>query len=410
MPNALTKLVNRVLRSRLGKYDPATLPHEIGVYGTTRGGVTVNDKTAMGVAAVYAAVYKIATTVATCTVELYQQQNGRREPATDHPAYKLVRYTPNEYQTALVFWETFVAQAVAGGRAYAHIERGPDGYPIALRLVPRWDVDERQYQGQPVYAIRGLGMVSHMDMLVLSNLHGLSPIQLHADNIGLAISATQFGAGYFDNGGQSVGMIASDAPLESEQREQLVKLYREQTADGPGTLMLPFGIRYQRIGITADEAQFIQTRKFQAEEIARIFGVPPNMLGLEGHSTFNNVEQSNIMFGRYTVQPWINRLNAELDAKLLMGWERGEYYHQHNVMELYRADLKTRAEYYAIMLDKGVMHRDEVRQRENHNPIGADAGGQLHTVQVNQITLDQLAAYSEKLSEKTTENGTTTNG
>lgn len=408
MANPLTQLFARLSRGRIGKYDPATLPHEIGIFGATHSKVNVTEKTAMGVSAVYAAVYKIATTVAQCTVELYQRQNGRMGPAVDHPAYNLVRYKPNEYQTAFTFWETLVANAVAGGRAYAHIERGVDGYPIALRPIPKWDVEEKEYNGQPVYVVRNFGAVAHSDMFVLSNLHGLSPISLHAENIGLSIAATTFGAGYFGNGGTPPGMIASDAPLQAEQREHLVDLYRKQTNEGPATLMLPFGVRYHRIGITADEAQFIQTRKFQAEEIARIFGVPPNMLGLDGHSTYNNVEQNAIAFGRYTVMPWINRVIAELDDKLLMGWERADHYHQANVMELYRADAKTRAEYYKTMLDTGVMSRDEIRQRENLNPIGSEAGGTLHTVQVNQIALEHMGAFSEKMS-KPNENGANNN-
>jgi HK97 family phage portal protein len=163
-----------------------------------------------------------------------------------------------------------------------------------------------------------------------------------------------------------------------------------------GTKLLPFGFKYQRITITPDEAQFIETRKFQAEEICRIFSVPASLVQLPSQTTYNNVEQQNLMFARHTIVPWTKRIEQEIDRKLIQSFERPDVYSKFQLNDLHRGDMAARATFYREMTQIGVMSINEVREREGLNPV--EGGGDTHLVQINQIALDKIDEYSNKVS------------
>ena len=190
------------------------------------------------------------------------------------------------------------------------------------------------------------------------------------------------------------GVLASDQPLRKEQMDVIQNSWN-QSAMNAGTKLLPFGFKYQRITITPDEAQFIETRKFQAEEVCRIYSVPTSLVQLPSQTTFNNVEQQNLQFARHTIAPWAKRIEQEIDRKLIQSFERPEVYSKFTMDDLYRGDLAARTNFYQQMLTSGVVSINEVRSKENLNPV---EGGDTHTVQINQIALDRLGEYSDKVS------------
>ena len=193
------------------------------------------------------------------------------------------------------------------------------------------------------------------------------------------------------------GILSSDQPLKKEQMD-LIQGSWNAAQQQAGTKLLPFGFKYSRISISPDEAQFIQTRKFQAEEICRIFSVPPTLVQLESQTTYNNVEQQNLQFARHTISPWTKRIGQEIDRKLIQSRERPQIYSKFSLNDLYRGDMQTRASFYTQMLQNGVLNINEVRMKEDMNPT---EGGDTHVVQVNQIALDRLGAYSDKLTSDT---------
>jgi len=190
------------------------------------------------------------------------------------------------------------------------------------------------------------------------------------------------------------GVLASDQPLRKEQMDVIQNSWN-QSAMNAGTKLLPFGFKYQRITITPDEAQFIETRKFQAEEICRIYSVPTSLVQLPSQTTFNNVEQQNLQFARHTIAPWAKRIEQEIDRKLIQSFERPDVYSKFNMNDLYRGDLAARTNFYQQMLQSGVMSINEVRAKEQMNPIEQ---GDRHLVQINQIALDRIGEYSDKVS------------
>jgi HK97 family phage portal protein len=386
--------VNAIFRYRVGKYDSQAIPNELGIFGHTVSGANVNEATALTISTVYACTYKIASTLASLNLDIYERNGRNIDVANVHPAFDVIKYKPNEYQTAFEFWETIISHAVLNGCGYALIERDARGYATQLIGLDYYDVDRKFVNGQPVFSVKNVGMVQPENMLEICNLQRKSPIRLHRENLGLAKSAEEFGAEYFGSGGQMTGILSSDQPLRKEQMDIIQQSWNKAQSQA-GTKLLPFGFKYSRISISPDEAQFIETRKFQAEEICRIFSVPPALVQLESQTTYNNVEQQNLQFARHTVTPWAKRIEQEIDRKLLQARERPELYSKFNLNDLYRGDMQSRAAFYTQMLQNGVLNINEVRQKEDMNPT---EGGDTHVVQVNQIALDRLGAYSDKLS------------
>ena len=389
-----------LFRARVGKYESATLADDLGIYGRTISGSYINESSALGLSTVYACTSKIASTIATLGLEVMVQDNNDVLPANAHPSYDLIRHMPNSYQTAYEFWETIVSHAVLAGVGYAIIERDNRGYGTAMHIVANNDVDVKTVSGQRVYSVRYYGVVMPENMLEICNMHRKSPIALHRENLGLARSAQEFGSEYFGSGGQMTGILSSDQPLKKEQVDVIQDSWNKANTRG-GTKLLPFGFRYSRVSITPDEAQFIETRKFQSEEICRIFSVPPALVQLESQTTYNNVEQQNLMFARHTITPWAKRIEQEIDRKLLQSHERPQIYSKFSLDDLYRGDMQARASFYTQMLNNGVFQINEVRKKEGMNPV---AGGDVTLVQVNQIALDRIGEYSDKISSN--ESGT----
>jgi len=395
----LSDFTSAVKRFRTGKYEPGSISEAAGIYALTKAGASVTESNAMSLSTVYACVYKIASTMASLGLEIYERNGENVVPANVHPAYDLVRTKPNDYQTAYEFWETIVASAVIYGMGYAIIERDERGYAVQLNPVHYSDVDLRIVKGERIYSVREVGIVRPENMLEICNLHRMSPIRLHRENLGLAKSAQDFGAEYFGQSGQMTGVLTSEQPLKKEQMDVIQGSWNAGSSNA-GTKLMPFGFKYQRISISPDEAQFIETRKFQAEEICRIFSVPPSLVQLPSQTTYNNVEQQNLMFARHTIVPWTQRVEQEIDRKLIPSFDRPQIYSRFSLNDLQRGDSAARADYYAKMLQTGVMNINEVRANEDLNPVD---GGSVHMVQINQIALDKLEAYSDAISKGKTD-------
>jgi HK97 family phage portal protein len=389
----LADRLRSLFRYRVGKYDSSTLEADLGINGWVRSGVNVTEQGALAISTVYACIYKIASTVSALGLEIYVKNGDQVDVANMHPAHNVVN-NPNDENTAYEFWETIVASALMYGCGFAIIERNNRGYAQKLVPVHYHDVDVKEMNGERFYNVRDYGVVMPENMLEICNMFRMSPIRLHRENMGLAKAAQDFGSEYFGQKGQMTGVLASDQPLRKEQMD-IIQNSWNQSAMNAGTKLLPFGFKYQRITITPDEAQFIETRKFQAEEICRIFSVPPSLVQLPSQTTFNNVEQQNLMFARHTIVPWTKRIEQEIDRKLIQSFERPDIYARFNLNDLYRGDMSARANYYQQMTQIGVMSINEVRAKEQMNPV---EGGDVHTVQINQIALDRLGDYSDKVS------------
>lgn len=360
-------------------------------------GEYIDEQRALSVSTVYACIYKIASTIGTLQLTTLRKEGTGSVPAPELPIYNILAREPEQGVTASYFWEQLVANMLLYGKGYALIIRNPDtGLPDRLEFVPSKYVEPLEYGGASMFKIEGIeGLVFNDDVICVPYLLGASPIELHRDSIGLAKAAENYAAEYFTNGSIMTGILSSDQPLKKEQLDIVRDSWNASSA-GNLTRVLPSGFKYERIALSPDEAQNIEARKLSAQDIARIFNVPPSLIGLEGNMTYNNQEQAAIFFAKHTILPIAKRIEQEVEIKLLTPSQRNNYAVRFSIDDLMRGDMKTRAEYYNTMLQAGVMTPNEVRAKEN---MQSAEGGDKLRVPVNVISADRFEAYSDKLSE-----------
>ena len=374
----------------------------LGVFGrSTKSGVGISEEGALSLSAVYASVNKIASTLASMPLNLYRETANGKTLAKEHPAFVLLNSEPNQDLTSFTFVERMLSDALLYGCAYALIERGSvTSRAAALHPLNPLSIVRDTYEGQAIFRDKDSGSVYYPDdLVVLENFRGKSPIRLHMENMGITAAAMEYGARFFGTGGNIGGFLMTDKSLTDEQYLRLKNTWSAQHQglhNAHETAILEHGLKFERSTIPPDEAQFIATRKFQVEEVARIFNIPPILIQADGATTYNNVEQILIAFAQQTLIPWARRFEMEFERKVLPERERGEFNVRFDMRSLLRGDLDSRREYYATALQHGFMSVNEVRALEDLNGIGE--AGDLHLCQVNQIPLTSAAKYGDKLT------------
>ena len=374
----------------------------MGVFGrSTKSGVGISEEGALSLSAVYASVNKIASTLASMPLNLYRETANGKTLAKEHPAFVLLNSEPNQDLTSFTFVERMLSDALLYGCAYALIERGSvTSRAAALHPLNPLSIVRDTYEGQAIFRDKDSGSVYYPDdLVVLENFRGKSPIRLHMENMGITAAAMEYGARFFGTGGNIGGFLMTDKSLTDEQYLRLKNTWSAQHQglhNAHETAILEHGLKFERSTIPPDEAQFIATRKFQVEVVARIFNIPPILIQADGATTYNNVEQILIAFAQQTLIPWARRFEMEFERKVLPERERGEFNVRFDMRSLLRGDLDSRREYYATALQHGFMSVNEVRALEDLNGIGE--AGDLHLCQVNQIPLTSAAKYGDKLT------------
>ena len=381
-------------------YDPALYYP----WQPTRSGVMLSEEGAMAVSAVYACVNKIASTIASLDLDLYEMQEGVKKKDRKHVAYRLATQEPNEYMGAYHFWVYLVSDALMHGGGYALIERDQNGRPKSLNLVPPDQIKAKDLNGRRIYLYReSEEALFNEDVLAIECFRGVSPIREHMENIGLTYAAQQYGASFFGSGGNMSGVLMTDKTLSEDQYRRLSQTwdmkYHGMNASH-ATAILEAGLKYERVGIPPETAQALDTRRFQVEEICRIFNVPPSLIQMSGDVKYSNVEQQDLFFAKHTIHPWVVNIEQELRRKLLLPVERSNYAFKFSMISLMRGDMQARANYYHTLLNDGVLSINEVRGLEDRNSI---PGGDLNLVQVNQIPLESLSDYASYITGQNTD-------
>jgi len=359
---------------------------ELGEYVDTAAGVRVTPTRAMQFSAVFACVRVLSETIASLPLHLYRRQNDRKSRAPDHPLYGILHDQPNPIMTSFEFREVMQGHVALRGNAYAEIVRGNDGevkelwpiHPDHVRIyVDGWQVyyvirakdgTETVWPSRDILHLRGLSS---------DGIRGLSPIMTVMEAVGLGLAAEEYGARFFQNDARPSVVLKHPGKLGEEAASNLRKSWKEAhagSARAHRVAVLEEGMSIEKIGISPEEAQFLETRKFQVSEIARIFRVPPHMIGDLEKATYSNVEQQAIDFVVHTIRPWLVKWEQAISKSLLTEQERREYFAEFMVDGLLRGDANSRWQAYATAIQWGVMSPNEVRDRENMNPRpGGDA-------------------------------------
>lgn len=377
--------------------------------GTSVAGKPVNERTAMQTTVVYACVRIIAETIASLPLHVYRNLDRGKERTPTHPLYHLLHDAPNPEMTSFIFRECLMSHLLLWGNAYAQIIRDGRGRIIALYpLLPDRMTPDRDAKGRLFYIYQKEGQahylspedVIHIPGLGFDGILGHSPIALARNAIGLNIAAEEYGGKFFANGANPSGILTTPGVIKDPEK---VRSAWSKAYSGPNAhkvTVLEENLHYERISIPNNEAQFLETRKFQIEEICRIFQVPPHLVASLDRATFSNIESQSISFVVHTIRPWLVRWEQALNRSLFSEKERGDFFVSFVVDGLLRGDYKSRMEGYAIAIQNGFMSPNDVRSLENLNPIPAELGGDLYAMNGNMLPLKDVGAYANKTKVK----------
>lgn len=374
--------------------------------GGTSSGVRVTEESSLSSMAVYACVRVLAETVASLPLIVYERLgNGGRRRAQEHPLYELLHTTPNEEMTSFEFRETAMGHVTLWGNSYSQIQWSNGGRPMALWPLRPDQVTLSRTNKRLTYVVKEEGKeaktlrreeVLHIRGLGGNGLTGYSPIRLARESIGLGLAAQEYGARFFGNDATPAGVLMHPGVLEEDGQRNLQESWEERH-QGPGNshrlAILEEGLRYERIGIPPEDAQFLETRKFQRTEIASIFRVPPHLIMDLERSTNNNIEHQGIEFSTHTIRPWVVRFEQAIMRALFSPAERRKFFVEFLLDGLLRGDMQSRSAAYANAITNGYMSRNEVRERENLNPFD---GGDQFLIPLNMTTQESMDALVEQ--------------
>lgn len=345
----------------------------------TGSGMNIGHDNALRIIAVYACVRVLAQGVASLPLVLYKRNGDGKERAVRHPLYNLMRNSPNDRQTAFEFIEHGQTCLAMRGNAYNLINRDARGQvgeiiPLKPDEIQLAEASNGQlfYESAELNRTLPARAILHIRGMTLDGKLGLSPITLAREGLGLAMAAELHGATLFGNGATPTGAVKMPKALTEEQANDFRKSWRKVHGGAENAnkiAILHSGMEYQQVGLSPEDAQFLETRKFQISEIARLFGVPAHMINDLEKATFSNIEHMSLAFVIHTLRPWLVRWEQRLNQTLLTPTERKKYYFEFLVDGLLRGDTASRYSAYMTGRQGGWLSSNDIRAMENMNPI-----------------------------------------
>ncbi len=354
-----------------------------------------SDK-ALTLSSVWCAVRLLSESVSSLPCGVYTKEaNGDKVEAVNDRIYNLIKYKPNNYQNKITFFEYVMMSICMTGNSYVQIVRDNSGNPVQLMPIDSSLVDVFINEGELFYQVDGGGVLDSSDILHFKTITddgivGLSPIDQCAKAINWGLNVEEFGSTFFKNGAKPSSVLSTDRALSETAIQRLKNSFNSSYAklsQSNSTIILEEGLSFKPISISPEQAQFLASRQFSIEEVARIFNVPPHMLKDLTKSSFNNIEMQSQEFVTYTLMPYITRIENEMNLKLFRTNELGYKFIEFNVNGLLRGDVKSRNEAYKTAITNGYMSINEVRQKENLNSI---EGGDKHFMQMNMTTIEKI--------------------
>lgn len=364
----------------------------------THTGVRVTELSAMQSTAVAACVRVLSESVASLPLLTYQRlPEGGKQRAPNQPLYTLLHDIGNPEMSAFTLRETMQLHLSLWGNAYAEKEIDGGGrvralWPLRPDRVQVWR-DKETKQIKYTITIDGeqrtlpKWRVFHIPGLGFDGLVGLSPIGMAREAIGLSLATEEFGSRFFGNGTHFGGFLEHPNKLSEQAYDRLKRSIDDKSGltEAHRLKILEEGMTFKQIGIPPEDAQFLETRKYQLNEIARIYRIPPHMIGDLDRATFSNVEQQSIDFVVHSLRPWLVRWEQAGNMQLLSKDSRKIYFIEHLIDGLLRGDQKSRYDAYAVGRQNGWLSANDVREMENMNPID---GGDEYSMNGNMIPID----------------------
>ena len=358
---------------------------------STSSGVNVNQKNAMQISTVFSCVRVLSEGIASLPLHLYKQQNNKKSKATSHDLYEILNLQPNSEITSMNFWEMAVAYLALNGNFYAQIIRTRAGrvkelIPLVSNNVTKYRLTDgtiifTYYSSGKTYEFKKEDIFEVMG-LTLDGFTGVSAITYQRESLGLGKAAEEYGAKFFKNDATPPIAVTIPGELSEEAYNRLKKSWQKAHGgdNAHKTALLEGGSTVTKIGLSNADSQFLETRKYQRTEIAGMFRVPPHLIGDLEKSSFSNISEQSQELVKYTLHPYIIRIERAIQTQLLNATERKTHYPKFNVDGLLRGDIKTRYEAYNIGRNMGVLSANEIRSKEEMNPI---ANGDIYLTPLN---------------------------
>ncbi|ASB03444.1 TPA: phage portal protein [Proteus mirabilis] len=377
----------------------------IGLSYDTYSGRKVSTQLAMQLTSVFSCVRVLAESVGMLPCSLYEQLESGNKRATKERLHKLLAVKPNNYMTPQELWELLIACLCLRGNFYAYKVYALGEVVELLPLDPSCVTPKLNNQWEPEYQVTFPNGKSetltqqeiwHVRIFTLDGLVGLSPIAYARQAIGLGLATEEHGARLFGNGAVTSGVLQTEQELSDLAFDRLKRDFEENhqgLTNAHKPLILEMGLKWQQISLSAEDAQFLETRKFQLEEICRIFRVPLHMVQNTDRATFNNIENLGIGFINYSLVPYLIRIEQRINAGLVKASKQGTFYAKFNTGALLRGDMKSRFEAYSTGINWGIYSPNECRELEELNPR---EGGDIYLTPMNMTTKPETQKQEEK--------------
>ena len=366
--------------------------------------VPVTSKSSLGLASYWRCVNLISQSIASMPIKYYDG-NSKTQGKTNRAIESLRDPSPNI--TPFTYNEMLIGSALIYGNGYAYIDR----LPSKIELIPLHskNVEPFIYDDEIYYDVKSIDQVVPKENIIhlrgfgLDLEKGLSAMDAHRQTLGLALASQREALNFYAKGTKIDGYLKMAGKLDQAAKDNLKNNWAGNygiNGTGSGTAVLDGGMEYERLGMPPADAKFIESNSYSDTQIATIFGVPAPMINQLERATHSNIEQLSIDFVRYCLMPWIRKLEQEYYRKLLTSREKGGYF-KFNVSSLMRGDSKTRAEFYRIMVNAGIMTRGEARSYEDLDPMDGD---NVLYVPLNMIPIDKADGYHQALIDGKTNN------
>ena len=358
-----------------------------------------SDK-ALTLTSVWNAIRLLSESVSSLPITVYRKENnGDKVEDVNNRIYNLIKFKPNNFQNKITFFEYVMYSILTDGNAYVQIVRDNSANPVQLiplnpDYVNIFIKDNELFYQMDGGSVLDSADVLHIKLITDDGIEGLSPIDQCAKAINWSLSMEEFGSTFFKNGAKPSSVLSTDRALSETAIERLKNSFNSSYAklkSSNSTIILEEGLSFKPISISPEQAQFLASRQFGIEEIARIFNIPPHMLKDLSKSSFNNIEMQSQEYVTYSLMPYLTRIEQEMNLKLFRTNELGKTFVEFNVNGLLRGDVKTRNEAYKTAIQNGYMSINEVRQKENLNSI---EGGDQHFIPMNMTTIENIGDAS----------------
>jgi len=375
-------------------------------------GVRVSEKSSIGLTAVWAAIRLLSETIASLPLNLYRLENdGSKFIDLSNPLNNLVSKNPSPNYTKYNFIETMMSHLLLWGNAYAYINRNGGARPTELVILDPENVEpfKSDEDGLTYYKIKDSKICSAKEILhfvgfSFDGIKGKSPIQACQQALGIGMASQEFGANFFGRGANLSGILEHPARLSDDAANRLRDSWNTRFSgihNSHQTAILEEGVKFKPIGMPLADAQFIQTRRFSTEEVARIFRVPNHLINDLTSATYSNIEQQSLEFTKYSLTPYLVNLEQEMNRKLLSDRESTNQFFKFRTNELLRSDANSRADYYTKLFGIGVLSPNDIRKAEDMNAIEK---GDEHFVPLNLGGLENQNINTNKTENNGEEN------